>query len=622
MSFQSLVSGSECAAPANPLSQVLKHTEGDRSLQQDRVAGPSSSRLHHLAGSAQHGANEQDLALAHQFFSGAPVAGPLHGPLFPGGVPITMNPNMVTSESQNWTVEQPQLQGADPVNWSHEFKAGPVLPSQLPTSVQPASSSLTSFNYTARPSFVGPMAGFRVPLSVGSYPQNYYAPPAGLQDKGKGKAKEVDFEAAFAQVAESFPASSTVETSDTADVAKITESLESAKLETDFASTWSRLQQSELPPPKEDLARWEAEFNQLMSAQREDLEHDHDYGASMQAQWESGLGDLQQGSTLKFDPDGLPVLEPYAFELGNKYLESPPNSSLLESAKALLENNGSLSEAALLLEAAIQRGELGEGNYEAWILLGETRNMDEREEAGMRALAEGVRKAEEAGTPGPGMLSLAISYTNESYDRASHMMLLRWLRARFPSHPIPDETWHAVRNNSTWDAHDRITEVFLNLARSQHHEGVMDADVQIALGVLFYSNSEYDRAKDCFESALSARPQDYLLWNRLGSSLSNGSKPEEALDAYREALQLRPTYTRAIYNVGVACLNIGAHKEAAEHFLSALGMQEASTGDTSDQLWITLRRAFLSLDRPDLAELSKSELKTNLEVFRREGFDF
>ena len=43
------------------------------------------------------------------------------------------------------------------------------------------------------------------------------------------------------------------------------------------------------------------------------------------------------------------------------------------------------------------------------------------------------------------------------------------------------------------------------------------------------------------------------MWNRLGSSLSNGNHPEDALGAYREALQRRPTYTRAIYNVGVAC---------------------------------------------------------------------
>lgn len=42
-------------------------------------------------------------------------------------------------------------------------------------------------------------------------------------------------------------------------------------------------------------------------------------------------------------------------------------------------------------------------------------------------------------------------------------------------------------------------------------------------------------------------------------------------------------------------LNIGAHKEAAEHFLSALAMQETTNGQTSDQLWFTLRRAFIAM---------------------------
>jgi hypothetical protein len=70
----------------------------------------------------------------------------------------------------------------------------------------------------------------------------------------------------------------------------------------------------------------------------------------------------------------------------------------------MLDQNGSLSDAALLLEAAIQKGDLGEGGYEAWILLGETRNMDEREELGMRALVEGVKRAETAGAAGVGQL--------------------------------------------------------------------------------------------------------------------------------------------------------------------------------------------------------------------------
>jgi len=57
-----------------------------------------------------------------------------------------------------------------------------------------------------------------------------------------------------------------------------------------------------------------------------------------------------------------------------------------------------------MLEAAIQKGELGEGGYEAWVLLGEARNMDEREDMGIKALAEGVRRAKVAGANGVGML--------------------------------------------------------------------------------------------------------------------------------------------------------------------------------------------------------------------------
>lgn len=44
-------------------------------------------------------------------------------------------------------------------------------------------------------------------------------------------------------------------------------------------------------------------------------------------------------------------------------------------------------------------------------------------------------------------------------------------------------------------------------------------------------------------------------------------------------------------------LNIGAYKEAAEHFLSALNLQESTSGDKSEQLWFTLRRTFLSMVR-------------------------
>jgi len=80
-------------------------------------------------------------------------------------------------------------------------------------------------------------------------------------------------------------------------------------------------------------------------------------------------------------------------------------------------------------------------------------------------------------------------------------------------------------------------------------------------------------------------------------------------------------------------LNIGAFKEAAEHFLSAIDLQ----GSTNSQLWSTLRRAlqsmvlFVSLAYPltlfDVQSQGRLDLADqaqpgDLDIFRKEGFDF
>ncbi|KAG2037423.1 hypothetical protein BDR03DRAFT_919923 [Suillus americanus] len=644
MSLQGLISGSECAVPLNPLSQVLKHTEGDRSLQQDRVAGPSSSRLQHLPGSAPAQAAEQDVAMARQFFEGQQRSG---GPalvappyLHPAELARMAEMNRLPEFNEAWTREryQPPIQNnATQSLWANEFGGAQQQP--ISGSIMQHSVAQMQMPETQRQQFIGSHGMYGTPMGLyGSMGQPFFqgfnaTPLSADANKGKGKAREADYEAAFAQYAaplqnQQESTSRIVELDDNA--ATLEQAMENVKLgdsglktNENFKDAWNHLQNSDIPPPAEDIGKWEAQFNQLMGRDREEL--DQDYSAAMQGAWNDGLGNFNESALeSKYNDDGIPILSEYVFESNNKYLDlSSSSRSPLSEAKAFLEQGGSLSEAALLLEAAIQKGELGEGGYEAWILLGETRNMDEREDLGLRALTEGVRLSEAANANGVGMLSLAISYTNESYDRAAYNMLLRWLGARFPDFPISDETRRAVSLHSTWDSHDKLTETFLTLARQQYNQGIVDPDTQIALGVLFYATTDYERAKDCFESALSQRPGDYLLWNRLGSSLSNGNKPEEALGAYREALNLRPTYTRVIYNVGVACLNIGAHKEAAEHFLSALSMQESTGGgQTSDQLWLTLRRAFIAMDRNDLAELAKPENRSNLDLFRQQGFDF
>lgn len=60
------------------------------------------------------------------------------------------------------------------------------------------------------------------------------------------------------------------------------------------------------------------------------------------------------------------------------------------------------------------------------------------------------------------------------------------------------------------------------------------------------------------------RPDDYRLHNRYGATLANGRRSEEAIAAYHAALDLKPSFVRARYNLGVGCINIGCYKEAAE----------------------------------------------------------
>ena len=80
-------------------------------------------------------------------------------------------------------------------------------------------------------------------------------------------------------------------------------------------SIWDQLQSSDLPPPQEDMAKWESQFNQLMSSQRDGDEATGEMGDFAEQMWnqESNSYNWSDESRVQFDNEGLPIMGPYVF---------------------------------------------------------------------------------------------------------------------------------------------------------------------------------------------------------------------------------------------------------------------------------------------------------------------
>lgn len=341
-----------------------------------------------------------------------------------------------------------------------------------------------------------------------------------------------------------------------------------------------------------------------------------------------------------------PQLGNYMFENENIFRDI---GNPFEEGVRIMHEGGNLSLAALAFEAAVQKDPQ---HVDAWVLLGSAQAQNEKETPAIRALEQALKVDPMNLTA---LMGLAVSYTNEGYDSTAYRTLERWLSVKYPS-IIPPGSLSSENDIGFTDRHqlhEKVTDLFIRAAQLSPDGEHMDPDVQVGLGVLFYGAEEYDKAVDCFTAALAStesgssnqRDQVHLLWNRLGATLANSGRSEEAIAAYEKALTLHTNFVRARYNLGVSCINIGCYEEAASHLLGALAMHKiveseglekardvlgggnVSEADLermisqnqSTNLYDTLRRVFSQMGRRDLAERVVAEM--DVESFRGE-FDF
>lgn len=119
------------------------------------------------------------------------------------------------------------------------------------------------------------------------------------------------------------------------------------------------------------------------------------------------------------------------------------------------------------------------------------------------------------------------------------------------------------------------------------------AKAAFCLGYLHAARSSYDEAEDYFLLGLRLKPDADVYFN-LGFIRDKAGRREQAIEAFREAVRLKPALDRAWYGMGLAHGALGQHEEAARA-LEEAGRLQPMNGHA----WYALGMAYHHAHQPD-----------------------
>jgi peroxin-5 len=267
-------------------------------------------------------------------------------------------------------------------------------------------------------------------------------------------------------------------------------------------------------------------------------------------------------------------------------------------------NEGNTAEAIKCFESELRN--VDADNSDAWLMLGKCHAENDEDRKAIICLENSVERDPYSSEA---LLSLGVSYVNELNHEKALIHLNNWVK----NNPTYSGLEHV--ENSEQSALMKLKSLLNRAKEFDEKNGNVEKSVDVleTLGVVCNVTREYEEGVQCLQAAANARPENYQLWNKLGATLANSNRSEEAQHAYHKALTIKPKYARSWLNLAISHSNLQNFDESARCYLQTLSLNPGAT-----HVWSYLRIALTCSEKWDLLPIAASQ---DLESFKQH-YDF
>ncbi len=109
----------------------------------------------------------------------------------------------------------------------------------------------------------------------------------------------------------------------------------------------------------------------------------------------------------------------------------------------------------------------------------------------------------------------------------------------------------------------------------------LEPDANHLLGLVSLGQGDAEKAVQLIEKAIEIASSNGVFWGNLGVALRRAERIEDAITAYRRALQLDPTSSDTHFNLGKSLRLVGKEYEAEECYVTAIGLNPSKSARSS-----------------------------------------